>query len=76
MVAGEPPEEALRSARVVMEALPWQQPPGYARVDIAEDEEGVGYRLMELEMIDPMLYLEFCPHGVGRFVDVIMCTLE
>jgi hypothetical protein len=47
----------------------------YARVDIAPDPEGC-LRLMELELLEPSLFLQFSPHAVERLATAIMKTLD
>jgi glutathione synthase/RimK-type ligase-like ATP-grasp enzyme len=45
----------------------------YARVDVVRDEEnGNVLRLMELELIEPSLFLKQCPAAVERLVDGIV----
>jgi len=57
-VATEAPAEAIRAAEQVLEAAP----PGltYARVDLLPDDDG-RHRLMELELIEPQLFLAHAP---------------
>lgn len=43
----------------------------YARVDVVRDEDGV-LRLMELELIEPSLFLKQCPRALGRLTDGIV----
>ncbi|ELT91962.1 hypothetical protein CAPTEDRAFT_216496 [Capitella teleta] len=65
----EPDLAALATADDVMKALPWKQPPVYARVDVIEDSVKGGYALMEVEMVEPQLYLE--GHSVIRMANLI-----
>lgn len=47
----------------------------YARIDLVRDENG-DYALMELELIEPSLYLRMDPHASTRFanaIDAIPC---
>ena len=43
----------------------------YARVDVVRDESGV-LRLMELELIEPSLYLAQCPAALARLTNAIV----
>ena len=45
--------------------------PTYARVDIIPDDEGT-LRIMELELIEPALYLDLAPDGGDAFVNSIL----
>jgi glutathione synthase/RimK-type ligase-like ATP-grasp enzyme len=59
----EPEEAQLAVAKAALSALP--APPFYARVDMVEDEEGHP-RIMEVELIEPDLYLDLAPdRGAG-----------
>ncbi len=59
----EPSEAELAVARAALAATP--QPPFYARVDMVPDAEGQP-RVMELELIEPDLYLDLAPdRGAG-----------
>ena len=51
----QPSESELATAELVLTALDFQ--PLYARVDLLRGEDG-GLKLMELELIEPYLYLE------------------
>ncbi len=44
--------------------------PLYARVDLIRDEAGE-LRLMELELVEPTLWLDLAPHSVQLFADAI-----
>lgn len=65
----EPAEDELRCARAVLEALGPDRPL-YARVDLARDEAG-GPVLMELELIEPYLFLASHPPAAERFAEAI-----
>jgi glutathione synthase/RimK-type ligase-like ATP-grasp enzyme len=43
----------------------------YARIDLIGDGAG-GYALMEIELIEPYLYLDQAPDGGAAFVDMVM----
>lgn len=63
-----PPEEEWQFARQILHVLPVT--PLYARVDLIHDEAG-GLRLMELELVEPGLWLSLAPATVQAFADVI-----
>jgi glutathione synthase/RimK-type ligase-like ATP-grasp enzyme len=46
----------------------------YARIDLIGDGAG-GYALMEIELIEPYLYLDQAPDGGARFVDMVLGTI-
>jgi hypothetical protein len=58
------PADALALASAALAACPW--PPVYARVDIVRDATGQ-FRLMELELIEPALFLGRAPGGGQAF---------
>lgn len=60
-------QEVFAAVRV-LDCLP--QVPLYARVDFAPDEAGVP-RLMELELIEPSLFLSFSAGAAAKFADVL-----
>lgn len=69
--AGDPPPVALAAARRILERLarPWL----YARVDgVMSDGR---FLLLELELIEPSLYLDGAPGSVERFADAIATLL-
>ncbi len=47
----------------------------YARVDLIRDERG-DVRVMELELIEPLLYLSLCPEAAETFADAIVRRLS
>lgn len=62
-VAVEAPPKAIRAAEQVLAVAP--QGLTYARVDLLPDAAG-NHRLMELELIEPQLFLAHAPdHGAG-----------
>ena len=63
----------LGQAHRVLQAAPTTSPPLYARVDGIVD--GETFTLMELELIEPALYLETDPAAAGRFADAIETAL-
>jgi glutathione synthase/RimK-type ligase-like ATP-grasp enzyme len=69
----EPPVEALDLARQTLAAAGGALT--YARVDLIRDPEG-RLRLMELEAIEPDLYLEHAPDGGAAFARAMRAALE
>jgi glutathione synthase/RimK-type ligase-like ATP-grasp enzyme len=67
------PPEALAAAERVLTAA--GRPLTYARVDLIRDPQG-GLRLMELEAIEPDLYLEFAPDGGAAFARATRRAME
>lgn len=63
-----PPRDALAVAKVALNACP--APPLYARVDMLRDEAG-GLRLMELELIEPQLFLDRAADNGAAFVEAV-----
>ncbi len=47
----------------------------YARVDMLRDYDGV-FRLMELELIEPSLFLRFAPDGGAAFADALLSHVK
>jgi len=69
----EPNEEELAVARAAIAAAP--EPPFYARVDLVPDSEGRP-RLMELELIEPDLYLDLAPDRGASFAALLAQRLK
>lgn len=68
-----PSDQALELAATVFAAIDRLLQPAaltYARVDMVRDEEGV-FRLMELEAIEPGLFLHFADDEGALFVDAV-----
>ncbi len=59
-------------ARAVLAATPGKLT--YARVDMIRDRDG-RLKLMELEAIEPDLFLELDPDAAGRFVEAVVAAL-
>ncbi|MED7949071.1 ATP-grasp domain-containing protein [Streptomyces sp. BE303] len=66
----EPTEAELRTARSALAALPAAGPLLFARVDLALDESGDPV-VMELELIEPNLFLAHSPQGLERFTAAV-----
>jgi glutathione synthase/RimK-type ligase-like ATP-grasp enzyme len=63
------PPGAERLAKQALAAAPAKA--AYARVDIVPDDEGT-LRIMELELIEPALFLEHAPDGGAAFTNSIL----
>jgi hypothetical protein len=63
-----PQEDELLLAQKILRLLP--SLPLYARIDLLHDEVGT-LRLMELELVEPGLWLSFAPHSIQLFADAI-----
>lgn len=64
-----PPPGTIALAQKALAAAPVM--PTYARVDIIPDGEGT-LKIMELELIEPALYIDLAPDGGDAFVDSIL----
>lgn len=64
-----PPVGAIELAQVALRNAPAAA--SYARVDIIPDDEGV-LRIMELELIEPALFLDHAPDGGAAFTRSIL----
>ena len=69
----EPPPGAVELAKQALAAAPTRAT--YARVDIVPDDEGT-LRIMELELIEPALFLDHAPDGGAAFVRSILSAAE
>jgi hypothetical protein len=69
--AAEPPTRVLEDAVRVIEEI--GSTPLYSRVDGVES--GGRLHLMELELIEPALFLKSSPLAAGRFADAIASAL-
>jgi glutathione synthase/RimK-type ligase-like ATP-grasp enzyme len=64
-----PPAGAVRLAQKALAAAPAKAT--YARVDIVPDDEGT-LRIMELELVEPSLFLDHAPDGGAAFTRSIL----
>ena len=69
----EPPPGAVELAKQALAAAPAKAT--YARVDIVPDDEGT-LRIMELELIEPALFIDHAPDGGAAFVRSILSAAE
>jgi glutathione synthase/RimK-type ligase-like ATP-grasp enzyme len=67
-----PPPGAIDLARAALAAAP--APAVYARVDMVADEKGV-LRIMELELIEPALWLQHSPDEGVAFAEAIKAAI-
>ena len=63
------PPGAERLARQALAAAPARAI--YARIDMVPDDDGV-LRIMELELIEPALFLDHAPDGGAAFTQAIL----
>jgi glutathione synthase/RimK-type ligase-like ATP-grasp enzyme len=68
-----PPGGAISLAKAALAAAPARAT--YARVDIVPDDDGV-LRIMELELIEPALFLDHAPDGGAAFSRAILGALQ
>jgi glutathione synthase/RimK-type ligase-like ATP-grasp enzyme len=68
-----PPAGAVELAAAALAAAPAE--PAYARVDIVADDEGV-LRIMELELIEPSLFLDHAPDRGSAFMRSILSAAQ
>ena len=67
----EPDEHELQLARQVLSQV--KKPVAFARVDLIRDAAGRDL-LMELELVEPSLYLNMFPQAISKFADTL-CQL-
>jgi glutathione synthase/RimK-type ligase-like ATP-grasp enzyme len=68
-----PPAGAIRLAQAALAAAPAKAT--YARVDIVPDDEGT-LMIMELELIEPSLFLDHAPDGGAAFTRSILSAAQ
>ena len=68
-----PPPGAVELARQALSAAPAKAT--YARVDIVPDDEGT-LRIMELELIEPALFLDYEPASTAAFTKAILRSVQ
>ncbi|HEX3677532.1 MAG TPA: hypothetical protein VHU79_09105 [Sphingomicrobium sp.] len=68
-----PPDGSIELAKAALAVAPGQVT--YARVDIIPDDEGT-LRIMELELIEPALFLDHSPDGGAAFTRSILSHLK
>ncbi|NUT00632.1 MAG: hypothetical protein HOP96_06630 [Sphingomonas sp.] len=69
----EPPEGAIELAQAALAAAPAEAT--YARVDIVRGNSGA-LQIMELELIEPALFLDVAPHGERAFASAVIAAAE
>ena len=65
----QPPAGGIALARAALAAAPARA--SYARVDMVPDRAG-NLMIMELELVEPALFLDHALDGGGRFADAIL----
>lgn len=68
-----PAEEQIELAARAMSECP--SPPAYGRADLVRDNQG-RWAIMELEVIEPELWLRRCPAAAGAFAGAIIRRLN
>jgi len=68
-----PPAGAIELAQRALAAAPAKAT--YARVDIVPDNEGT-LRIMELELIEPSLFLDYAPNAPAAFTRAILSSVR
>ena len=68
-----PPPGGIALAQAALAAAPAKAT--YARVDIIPDDEGT-LRIMEMELVEPALFLDHSPDRGAAFVRAVMSALE
>jgi glutathione synthase/RimK-type ligase-like ATP-grasp enzyme len=63
-----PPQGSIELARAALAAAPADA--AYARVDMVRDDDG-NLAVIELELIEPSLWLQHAPDGGASFVDAL-----
>ena len=69
----DPPSGAVELALAALTAAPAEAT--YARVDIVRGRDGE-LLIMELELIEPALFLDVAPHGEDAFADAVIAAAE
>ncbi|MER7708083.1 hypothetical protein ABTX81_34995 [Kitasatospora sp. NPDC097605] len=70
VVPYRPTEAELRTALAAVAAVPRPGPPLFARVDLVLDGRGEPV-VLELELVEPNLFLDMDPRGPDRFADAV-----
>lgn len=68
-----PPAGAIKLAQAALDAAPADA--SYARIDIVPDDQGV-LRIMELELIEPSLFLDHATDGGAAFTRSILSSVQ
>jgi glutathione synthase/RimK-type ligase-like ATP-grasp enzyme len=69
----DPPSGAVELAQAALAAAPSEAT--YARVDIVRGRDGE-LLIMELELIEPALFLDVAPHGEDAFADAVIAAAD
>jgi glutathione synthase/RimK-type ligase-like ATP-grasp enzyme len=69
----DPPRGAVELAQAALAAAPAEAT--YARVDIVRGRD-VELLIMELELIEPALFLDVAPHGEDAFANAVISAAE
>jgi O-ureido-D-serine cyclo-ligase len=66
-----PSADEMDVAQRALAAIPFAQPLLYARVDLIRDDDGAP-RLLELELVEPSVFLEHADGAATRFAAAIL----
>jgi O-ureido-D-serine cyclo-ligase len=66
-----PSADEMAVAQRALAAIPFPQPLPYARVDLIRDDDGAPC-LLELELVEPSVFLEYADGAAARFAAVIL----
>lgn len=69
--AREPGDDERALARRILAALPFDQAPAYARVDLIRSDDGTPV-LLELELAEPSLFFPHAPGSAERFARTLL----
>jgi O-ureido-D-serine cyclo-ligase len=67
----EASSDELDVAQRALAAIPFERPLLYARVDLIRDDDGAP-RLLELELVEPSVFLEHDEGAAARFAEAIL----
>ncbi|MFB7470252.1 RimK family alpha-L-glutamate ligase [Kitasatospora sp. NPDC056184] len=70
LVPYRPTGAEIRTARAALATVPSPRPPLFARVDLVLDGSGEAV-VLELELVEPNLFLDTVPHGPARFAGAV-----
>lgn len=71
ITAREPGEDERALARRVLDVLPVEGAPAYARVDLIRDADGAPV-VLELELVEPSLFFAYAEGSALRFADALL----
>lgn len=75
IVPRAPDADELELAHRALAAVPFGKPLAYARVDVIRDDAGTP-QLLELELVEPSVFVGHAPGAAERFAEVIMRRVQ